>query len=300
MNLDVVKVNQPVIVIGSLFLKLLDKNKKRTVCFPEPGFALGRHITIEYYDCAPDVLLDKDGVESILLKAARDSGATIISSSFHQFEPQGVSGVVIIAESHFTVHAWPEHNYAAVDIFTCADSIDLDKAIHSIEAQFLSRRVFISSDQNRGLFKSAVPGYTPNSNERVMDRRTLPISWKKVRENTNPWGISTAVDLYDCSSEITKDPDRIKQFVGRMCETLGGIDTENNPEIYYDETETAAGFSMTQSIETFGISGHFVHATHAAYLDIFCCNTYEPRELAEFSLSYFQGRHYKMQVALRQ
>lgn len=134
--------------------KLLDKNRKQTATCPGPHFALGRHITIEYYDCAPDVLLDKDRVETILLKAAKESGATIISSSFHQFEPQGVSGVVIIAESHFTVHAWPEHDYAAVDIFTCADNIDLDTAIHSIKAQFSSRRVFISSDQNRGILQS--------------------------------------------------------------------------------------------------------------------------------------------------
>jgi S-adenosylmethionine decarboxylase len=293
-------IGKPVTVIGSLFFKLLDKNKKRAICYHEPGFALGRHITIEYYDCAPDVLLDKDRVESILLKAAKESGATIVSSSFHQFEPQGVSGVVIIAESHFTVHAWPEHNYAAVDIFTCADSIDLDTAIHSIESQFSSRRVFISSDQNRGILQSGAAGCVPNGNERVMDRRTLPIAWKKVCENTNPWGMSTAVDLYDCSSEITKDPDRIKKFVGQMCKMLNIIDTENTPNVYYDETETAAGFSMTQSIETFGISGHFAHETNAVYLDIFCCNTYEPRELAEFSLSYFQGSHYKMQVALRQ
>ena len=279
---------------------MLDKNKKRTVCYPDPGFALGRHITIEYYDCASNALLDKDGVESVLLKAARESGATIISSSFHQFEPQGVSGVVIIAESHFTVHAWPEHNYAAVDIFTCADNIDLDTAIHSIEAQLSSRRVFISSDQNRGVLQSGSGGCTPNSNEKVMDRRTLPIAWKKVCENANPWGMSTSVDVYDCSPDKIKDLDTIKIFVGRVCGQLGIIDIENAPLVYYDETETAAGFSMKQSIEKSGISGHFAHATNAAYLDIFSCNTYEPRELAEFSLSYFLGSHYKMQVALRQ
>nr|WP_319394511.1 adenosylmethionine decarboxylase [uncultured Desulfobacter sp.] len=279
---------------------MLDKNKKRSACSPEPRFALGRHITIEYYDCAPDVLLDKDGVESILLKAAGESGATIVSSSFHQFEPQGVSGVVIIAESHFTVHAWPEHNYAAVDIFTCADNIDLDTAIHFMETRFSSRRVFISSDQNRGILHGAVEGPAPGGNERVMDRRTLPISWKKVCDKTNPWGMSTAVDLYDCTPEITKDTDRIKQFAGRLREILGVIDTENTPELYYDESQTATGFSMIQSIGTFGVSGHFDRVTHAVYLDIFCCNSYEPRESAEFSLSYFQGSHYKMQVALRQ
>lgn len=279
---------------------MLDKNKKRTACFPDSGFALGRHITIEYYDCASEVLLDKDGVESILLKAAKESGATIISSSFHQFEPQGVSGVVIIAESHFTVHAWPEHNYAAVDIFTCADNIDLDTAIHSIEFQFSSRRVFISSDQNRGILQFGSGGFAPNGYEKVMDRRTLPIAWKKVCENAHPWGMSTAVDVYDCSPDMIKNPDRIKKFAGRMCRKLGLMDMENEPLVYYDETETSAGFTMKRSIETFGISGHFAHATNAAYLDFFSCTTYEPRELAEFSLSYFRGGHYKMRVALRQ
>jgi len=279
---------------------LLDKNKKQRACHSDPGFALGRHITIEYYDCASDILLDKNGVESILLRAARESGAKIVSSSFHQFEPQGVSGVVIIAESHFTVHAWPEHNYAAVDIFTCADNIDLDTAIHSIKVQFSSQRVFISSDQNRGILQPMLGSCMANSDEKVMDRRTLPMAWKKVCENTNPWGMSTSVDVYDCSSDMIKDPDCIKKIVSRLCEKLGIVDTENTSSVHYDETETAAGFSMTRSIETSGISGYFAHATHTAYLDIFSCNTYEPRELAEFALSYFGGNHYKMRVALRQ
>ena len=64
-------------------------------------FALGRQLTIEYYECTAKVLLDKDLVEKALLKAAKESGATIISSSFHKFNPQGISGVVVIAESHF-------------------------------------------------------------------------------------------------------------------------------------------------------------------------------------------------------
>ena len=96
---------------------MLKKNIKNDPSFNNIGFALGRHLTIEFYECDPDILLNKDDVEEALLKAAKDSGATIISSSFHDFKPQGISGVVIIAESHFTVHAWPEHDYAAVDIY---------------------------------------------------------------------------------------------------------------------------------------------------------------------------------------
>ncbi|MCG8550398.1 MAG: adenosylmethionine decarboxylase [Desulfobacterales bacterium] len=279
---------------------MLDKNKKRAVCHSDSGFALGRHITIEYYDCVSDVLLDKCEVESILLEAARQSGATVVSSSFHQFEPQGVSGVVIIAESHFTVHAWPEHNYAAVDIFTCADNIDLDIAIHSMEARFSSQRVFISSDQNRGILDPGARGCMPNSNKKVMERRTRPIAWKKVFENTTPWAMSTAVDLYDCSPEMIKDPECIKRFVDQVGGKLGALDPEKASRVYYDDSQTVAGFSTIRSIETFGLSGHFAHAKNAVYLDFFSCNRCEPRELAEFSLSYFLGSNYKIQVALRQ
>ena len=55
-----------------------------------------------------------------MLKAAREVGATIIGDSFHRFQPQGISGVVIIAESHLSIHTWPEHLYAAIDIFSCS------------------------------------------------------------------------------------------------------------------------------------------------------------------------------------
>jgi S-adenosylmethionine decarboxylase len=134
-----------------------NKNPKITGDVQDNGFfALGRQVTIEYYECGATAFLDVDHVENALLKAAKDSGATIISSSFHQFEPQGVSGVVVIAESHFTIHAWPEHDYAAVDIFTCGDNINLEEAIGSMKDSFASENVVISSDQNRGIIARPV------------------------------------------------------------------------------------------------------------------------------------------------
>lgn len=59
-----------------------------------------------------------------MVAAAKAAGATVLESVFHRFEPMGVSGVVVIAESHLAVHAWPEHRYAAVDLFTCGASVD--------------------------------------------------------------------------------------------------------------------------------------------------------------------------------
>ena len=93
------------------------------------GFALGRQMTVEFYDCDPAKLADTALMEKVFLDAAHRSGATVIESRFHQFTPQGVSGVVVISESHFAVHAWPEHEYAAVDLFTCGENVDFDKAV---------------------------------------------------------------------------------------------------------------------------------------------------------------------------
>jgi len=90
--------------------------------------ALGRHLLLELKDCDREVLNDLNFLKGILQTAASEAGATVLGESFHQFNPQGVSGVVIIAESHLFIHTWPECSYAAVDIFTCGDSVQPGKA----------------------------------------------------------------------------------------------------------------------------------------------------------------------------
>ncbi len=90
--------------------------------------ALGKHLLLELKDCDGEVLNDLSFLKGVLLVAAREIGATILGESFHQFSPHGVSGVVIIAESHLFIHTWPECGYAAVDIFTCGDSVQPGKA----------------------------------------------------------------------------------------------------------------------------------------------------------------------------
>lgn len=82
---------------------------------------IGRHIILELYECDTKKLDDTDFLEKSLRAAALEMGATILSSNFHPFAPIGVSGVVLIKESHLTIHTWPEYGYAAIDIFTCGD-----------------------------------------------------------------------------------------------------------------------------------------------------------------------------------
>lgn len=88
---------------------------------------MGRHVLVELNDC-PSALIDSTSrLESVMKSCAIEAGATVVSSHFHRFAPQGVSGVVVIAESHLTIHSWPEHGYAAIDVFTCGESFIADK-----------------------------------------------------------------------------------------------------------------------------------------------------------------------------
>jgi len=91
--------------------------------------ALGKHLLLELKGCDKEVLNDLSFLKGILLAAAGEAGATVLGESFHKFNPQGVSGVVIIAESHLFIHTWPEYGYAAVDIFTCGDSVQPERAV---------------------------------------------------------------------------------------------------------------------------------------------------------------------------
>ncbi len=86
--------------------------------------SLGVHILAEFYECDVKAINDVKIVEEALLQAAKVAKATVIGSSFHIFEPHGVSGVVVISESHLAIHSWPQYAYAAVDIFTCGEDVN--------------------------------------------------------------------------------------------------------------------------------------------------------------------------------
>ena len=103
---------------------------------------LGKHLIAELFNCNESHISDSKKVEEIMLMAAKLTKTTVVKHFFHEFMPYGVSGVVVIAESHFTIHTWPEFAYAAVDIFTCGD-IDCQIAIDHIKNEFESKKCSI-------------------------------------------------------------------------------------------------------------------------------------------------------------
>ena len=117
-----------------------EKINKDIEVLPLPT-VLGRHWLIELQECEASKLSEVGIVAEIMEAAVEASGATKVESRFHQFNPYGVSGVIIIMESHFTIHTWPEYAYAAVDIFTCGDLINTEKAVQFLQEAFHAEKV---------------------------------------------------------------------------------------------------------------------------------------------------------------
>ncbi|NLP49754.1 adenosylmethionine decarboxylase [Bacillus sp. RO1] len=99
---------------------------------------VGRHVISELWGCDFDKLNDMDYIERTFVDAALKSGAEVREVAFHKFAPQGVSGVVIISESHLTIHSFPEHGYASIDVYTCGEldpNISADYIATALNAQ---------------------------------------------------------------------------------------------------------------------------------------------------------------------
>ncbi len=110
---------------------------------------LGRHLIAEFYDCDMNVIDDVEAVRSILLATAEAVRATVVGEAFHRFAPQGVSGTLVIAESHMSLHTWPEQAYVAVDIFTCGE-LDPNHGVDTLATR-LSASSYRLQEITRGL-----------------------------------------------------------------------------------------------------------------------------------------------------
>ena len=116
--------------------------------------ALGRHLLLELFDCDSDSINNLEAVKSSLIEAARRAQATIVDVVFHEFNPFGISGVVVIAESHLSIHTWPEYRYAAVDVFSCGEVLQPEIAVNYLVEQFGAERASVVEMQ-RGVFVNA-------------------------------------------------------------------------------------------------------------------------------------------------
>jgi S-adenosylmethionine decarboxylase proenzyme len=102
---------------------------------------LGTQYLVEFYECSNDVIGCKESVREGMLEAAKIAGATIVADVFHEFNPHGISGVVVIAESHIAIHSWPEYFCASLDIFTCSAQMNPEAAIEYLNNFFRAKKM---------------------------------------------------------------------------------------------------------------------------------------------------------------
>ena len=112
---------------------------------------------LELFDCDAHVINNLETVKGALVEAAKRAQATIVDVVFHEFNPFGISGVVVIAESHLSIHTWPEYRYAAVDIFSCGDVLKPEVAANYLVEQFQAERASIVELQRGVFMQSAFP-----------------------------------------------------------------------------------------------------------------------------------------------
>lgn len=136
--------------------------------------ALGTHIVCELSGCNAAMLTDVDAVAEMMEQAALEANATPIEKAFHRFQPQGVSGVVVIQESHLSIHTWPETGYAAMDFYTCGDHTD-PWAACEYAAKMLGATTMRTTEVKRGI-EAGRGEYThvvtTDAEERILELQT--------------------------------------------------------------------------------------------------------------------------------
>ena len=108
---------------------------------------VGKHCILELYECDECKLNDEAFVRMTIMTAAKLAGATLLNLITHRFEPQGVTGLALLAESHISIHTWPENGYAAVDVFTCGDHTMPERACEILRKELLAKRSSLKSFQ---------------------------------------------------------------------------------------------------------------------------------------------------------
>ena len=129
---------------------------------------VGKHVLADLHGCSSDLLKKVEYVADSMYEAARRSDATIVGKFFKQFDPWGVSGVIIIAESHITIHTWPEFGLASVDYFSCSEEPNIKAAIDYLAEAFEAQNVE-TVEMSRGDLK-------------VNKIRNIPVAMEPINE----------------------------------------------------------------------------------------------------------------------
>lgn len=216
--------------------------------------ALGRHILVEFLNCKADVLNDVAAIEGAMVEAAQIAGATVINSTFHHFSPYGVSGVVVIQESHLAIHTWPEYRYAAVDLFTCGDSVDPWVSFEHLKKAFDAS--YSALEMNRGsthIFKKgATVQVKPNDAENYDPSKGYKINrnvWFTDKDDNQALSLRyTGEVLFDERNQFQRVRILDSISYGKMLAIDDMVMCTERDEYHYHEMITHPAFQSYQSV----------------------------------------------------
>lgn len=202
--------------------------------------ALGKHLLVELYECSSEKLNDVAHIEQSMIQAAREAGTTIINTSFHHFSPYGVSGVVVIQESHLSIHTWPEYGFAAVDIFTCGNSFDPRASCNPLEKSLQAKRIS-TREVHRGIFNQLNKGHiNPPLQEKTIPPKFPPSRniWFTIRDNNIALSLRSAGVIFQHQSLYQKVEIFDTYGYGKMLVLDGHVMCTEKDEYVYHEMIT--------------------------------------------------------------
>lgn len=120
-----------------------------------------------------------------------------------------------------------------------------------------------------------------------------------TEDQTEYWGVSSAIDLYECDLTLMQNAEAIREFVVQLCDRIKMRRYGETQVVFFGDEPRVQGFSMTQLIETSLVSAHFADASRAIYLDVFSCAPYDSEDTAKFAAGYFKAAQYKLHVVHR-
>lgn len=142
-------------------------------------------------------------------------------------------------------------------------------------------------------------GVEKNIRNVIIQTKIMVDKVKLKYDKNDSWGIMVSVDLHGCNPEFIRDRNKIRQFVIDLCKLISVIRFGECIIVNFGKEKRVQGFSMAQLIDSSLISGHFANQTNSAYLDIFSCKYYNPKEIAKFAEDYFQAKSCKINYLLR-
>jgi len=216
--------------------------------------ALGRHILVEFLNCKADVLNDVTVIEKAMVEAAQIAGATVINSTFHHFSPYGVSGVVVIQESHLAIHTWPEYRYAAVDLFTCGDTVDPWVSFEHLKKVFDAS--YSALEMNRGATHVLKKGndiqVKPNDTENYDPKKGYKINrnvWFTDKDDNQALSLRyTGEVLFDERNEFQRVRILDSISYGKMLAIDDMVMCTERDEYHYHEMITHPAMQIFESI----------------------------------------------------